>query len=384
MIRVNLITLITLINLLLIPIKIVSGTFTHGADSIHYRKECHKLHSSRGVEDLYGAIHRKEYEITQLSKQHKSTSDPVRMAMGYLQENTPPLMLARALRRVYEDPNNTANPDCKELSEEEKKAKDKFGDNSMAMRRGCFIADIKRKSLSSPGQTYINFNDASIVAKAMVEMGADCVFVNVDYAAYGGDIDELRSSINAVRKVSDTAAVVMKDIVVDELQIGLAKEAGADGILLIASVLGPALENFLNLCSIIGLEAIVECHTRNEVEAALSVMAQNILVTNFDRISGNYFPDQAINLAGLFPGSGGPIISLATGGIETIDDVRKHLNAGYDGVVVGKAIMGNMKAPGFIKAVREKPLLPVEFSGWGLDDYDFDMEGNVLSDDLEK
>ena len=52
--------------------------------------------------------------------------------------------------------------------------------------------------------------------------------------------------------------------------------------------------------------------------------------------------------------------------------------------MVGKAIMGNMKAPGFIKAVREKPLLPVEFSGWGLDDYDFDMEGNVLSDDLKK
>merc|ERR1711862_130735 len=171
-----------------------------------------------------------------------------------------------------------------------------------------------------------------------------------------------------------------KDIVVDELQIGLAKEAGADGILLISSVLGPALENFLNLCSIVGLEAIVECHTRNEVEAALAIMAQNILVTNFDRISGNYFPDQAEKLAGLFPGSGGPIISLATGGIKTYDDVRRHLNAGYDGVVVGRAIMGNIEAPNFIKAVRERPFLPVEFSGWGLDNVDFDMDGNIISE----
>lgn len=37
------------------------------------------------------------------------------------------------------------------------------------------------------------------------------------------------------------------------LQINDNTEAGADGILLIASVLGPALENFLNLATVIGL-----------------------------------------------------------------------------------------------------------------------------------
>merc|ERR1712087_647236 len=104
-------------------------------------------------------------------------------------------------------------------------------------------------------------------------MGADCVFVNVDFPAYGGELTELKSAIKAVHKSNRRAAVVMKDIVVDEIQIGLAKEAGADGILLISAILGPALENFLNLCSIVGIEAIVECHTKNEVEAALNVMA---------------------------------------------------------------------------------------------------------------
>jgi indole-3-glycerol phosphate synthase len=64
--------------------------------------------------------------------------------------------------------------------------------------------------------------------------------VNVNYQAYGEDFTKLKS---AVRKASETAAVVMKDIVVDEIQLGLAKEAVADGILLIASVLGPALDN---------------------------------------------------------------------------------------------------------------------------------------------
>ena len=69
----------------------------------------------------------------------------------------------------------------------------------------------------------------------MVRLGADVVFVNVDFHSYGGDMGELKSAIKAVREINDNVAVVMKDIVVDEIQLGLAKEAGADGILLIAS-----------------------------------------------------------------------------------------------------------------------------------------------------
>ena len=167
-------------------------------------------------------------------------------------------------------------------------------------------------------------------------MVADVVFVNTDFMAYGGDILELKSAVRAVRRISKTAAVVMKDIVVDEIQLGLAKEAQADGIILIASVLGPALDNFLNLATTIGLEVIVECHTRNEVQRSLDALACNIMVSNYDRVAQKYYPKQAIQLAGMFPGSGGPIISLACGGIEDTDQMKRHLAVGYDGVVVGK------------------------------------------------
>lgn len=217
-----------------------------------------------------------------------------------------------------------------------------------------------------------------MVAEAMVRLGADVAFVNVDYAAYGGDISELKSAVTAVRKASETAAVVMKDIVVDEIQLGLAKEAGCDGILLIASVLGPALDNFLDLATTIGLETIVECHTRNEVQRALDAMATNILVSNYDRVAQQMYSDQAIKLAGLFPGSGGPIICLAGGGIETPDQMKRHLAVGYDGVVVGKAVMGSAKAPEFIRAVRDRSLLPAELSQWGLEDVEFDLDGQPM------
>ena len=212
----------------------------------------------------------------------------------------------------------------------------------------------------------------------MTRLGADAVMINIDYHSYGGDISELKSAVKAVRKVNDQTAVIMKDIVVDEMQLGIAKEAGADAILLIASVLGPALDNFLDLATTIGLETIVECHTNNEVQRALDALAPNILVSNYDRIQQQYYPKQAIQLAGLFPGSGGPIICLAGGDIQTTDDMKKHLAVGYDGVVIGKACMGSTKAPEFIRAVKDRTLLPAELSQWGLEHVEFDPDGNIM------
>ena len=331
-------------------------------------------------EDIFSAVHRKEHEMQKVKQQHKSTTDPVQMAMGYAEQSIPKLRVAKALRRVYDDEGNPANPNAREKTKEELERDEKMQDIGMqqiGMRRGSFIVDIKRKSLSQPGRVYCNYDDAGMVAEAMVQLGADAVFINVDYAGYGGDMTELKSAVRAVRKISDKAAVIMKDIVVDEIQLGLAKEAGADGIILMASVLGPALANFLNLATIIGLEVIVECHTKNEVERAIELVAQNIMVTNYDRVTGQYFPDQAIKLAGLFPGSGGPIISLAGGGIQSTEEMKKHLAVGYDGVVVGRTVMGSARAPEFIRAVRDRTLLPAELSQWGID-AEFDPDGNVM------
>lgn len=349
----------------------------------HLNNCCNPSSSTILYEDLNAAVYRKEYEMKGVNQQHASLSDPVRMAIGYVLEgeSTPPLRLAKALRRVYDDPYSPDNVNSKQKTEEEIKREQKLLEYGLAdpvMRRGSFVVDIKRKSLSRPGETFARYDDASLVGEAMVQLGADAVFVNVDFGAYGGDIAELRSTVKAVRKISKTAAVVMKDIIVDEIQLGLAKDSGADGVLLIASVLGPALPNFLDLATTIGLETIVECHTRNEVQVALDSLAQNIMVSNYDRIQQRYYPDQAYKLAGMFPGSGGPIITLAGGGIDDTEEMKRLLAVGYDAVVVGKACMGSARAPEFIRAVKDRTLLPAEFSQWGLENVEFDVDGNIM------
>jgi indole-3-glycerol phosphate synthase len=359
-----------------------SASFQSPPHTTTTRIKCTALESSRTPpEDLFSAVHRKEYEMKSVKSQHTSTTDPVVMAMSYYQESASPMRLAKALRRVYENPDSPNHPNnngAKEKTVDDQKRQEKLSEVGMGeigMRRASFIVDIKRKSLSSPNEVFCNFDDAGMVAEAMVQLGADVVIINTDYRAYGGDMAELKAAVRAVRRISKTVPVVMKDIVVDEIQLGLAKEAGADGIVLIAAVLGPALDTFLDLATTIGLETIVECHTRNEVQRALDAMACTILINNFDRVSQTLYPKQAIQLAGMFPGSGGPIVCLAGGGIQNTDQMKKHLAVGYDGVVVGKAVMGNPSAPEFIRAVRDRTLLPAELSQWGLDDMEFDMDG---------
>lgn len=342
-------------------------------------------------EEVFQAEQRKKYEMKKFTKQHPAgdTSDPLNIAMGYVQETRGDMRLGRSLRRVHEDPDNPANIDFNFTDDSDDKITDatpseveiregvktKEGqymyDPSLAGRRGSFVVDIKRKSWSRPGETLCNFDDAGMVAEAMISIGADAVFVNIDYAAYGGDITELKAVVKAVRKVSRTAAVVMKDIVVDKIQLALAKEAGCDGVVLMASVLGENLENFLNQCSIMGLEAIVEVHTPNEVEEAINMLVTNFLVTNFDRLTGKYHPEQAEMIAGMFPGTG-PLITIATGGIASPEEARQLLRAGYDGVVIGKAVMGNSLAPDFVAMIRDRELLPAQVGDLGIDDLDIE------------
>ncbi|KAL7579586.1 hypothetical protein ACA910_007953 [Epithemia clementina (nom. ined.)] len=373
--------------------------FTHHSRNPRENNNNHNINRNN-KEDIYAAVHRKEYEMKQLHGLHKSTTDPVRMAMSYAQESPSPMRLAKALRRVYEDIHNPANPQYvnpltntdKDNPNDQDKDKEKqqlqqkqqqfqeYGLAEMGLRRASFLVDIKRYSRLGryPHETYCSFDNAGMVAEAMVRLGVDVVLINTDYPAYGGDWSELKSAVPLVRRAAPHAAVVMKDIVVDELQLGLAKEAGADGILLLSSVLGPSLEQFLDLATMIGLETIVECHTKAEVERALELLAPTILVNNYDRLAQRYYPNQAIQLAGLFPGSGGPIICLATGGIDTTEAMKRHLAVGYDGVLVGRAVMGSPKAPEFIRTVRDRTLLPAELSAWGLEQVEFDPQGNVM------
>ena len=132
--------------------------------------------------------------------------------------------------------------------------------------------------------------------------GANVVMVNTDEMGWGGSLDDLHAVVAARdggveegegKKEKKHCAVLAKDIYLHPLQIAAAVDAGADGVLLMASVLGPRLEELLDACTVMGTEAVVEVHTPNECEHALELGAMALCLNNWDRVEGLWRANQA-------------------------------------------------------------------------------------------
>ncbi len=88
-------------------------------------------------------------------------------------------------RRVYDDPVNATNHKAASKTREELEQRGILLENGLAkatMRRWSFIMDIKRKTeLSYPGEQFTQYDNTRLVAEAMVWLGANVLFVNVNY-----------------------------------------------------------------------------------------------------------------------------------------------------------------------------------------------------------
>ncbi|CAN0349592.1 unnamed protein product, partial [Hapterophycus canaliculatus] len=102
--------------------------------------------------------------------------------------------------------------------------------------------------------------------------------------------------------------------------------------------LGPALCDFMDTATMMGTECIVEVHTPAEVEKALEHGASVIMVNNWDRITGKLYPKQAMAVRHLIPDQASYILTIASGGIATVEQAGRLTDEGYDAVVLGRSL----------------------------------------------
>ncbi|GMI57479.1 hypothetical protein ScalyP_jg5127 [Parmales sp. scaly parma] len=263
---------------------------------------------------------------------HKEIGDPFRMAIDYMEIDA-----AAPDSRSYDNQRNLV----------ENLKGGNADKNSPASWSLC--VDLKRCSPTPLSNGFrCEFSDAGSVANYFHEThGASAVFANIDSAAYNCNLDDLDSVIAARARANPKPgkklySVIMKDIIVSRLQIALAKVHKADAVLLIACVLQEKLEEFMNLCTLVNMPFIVECHTPEEVGVAIENGAGIILVNRVDRVTGILHENQGEAIINkMFPNKGaGGFVLLATGGIRGIEEARDLLSIGYDGVVLGKAVVG--------------------------------------------
>lgn len=190
------------------------------------------------------------------------------------------------------------------------------------------IGEIKPKSPSHGALTADPLSIADRYAKTPI----NCISVLTDERYFGGSLDLL----TAVRaRVPQT--IFRKEFVVDVYQIYETAAAGADAVLLIASVLDePTLTTCIRACDACGLGYLVEVHTAEEVASALRVGARVIGINNRNLDTLAIDLNTTETLIKMIPPSM-PVVSES--GIETVSDVVRVKKAGVRGILVGASLL---------------------------------------------
>lgn len=199
-----------------------------------------------------------------------------------------------------------------------------------------FICEIKK---ASPSKGVIAGEFPYLrIAKEYVSAGADAISVLTEPEYFLG-ADRYLSEIS--REVP--LPVLRKDFIIDEYQIYEAKLMGSDAVLLICSLLETAMiKDFLRLCGELGMSALVEAHSGDEVHSALQAGARVIGVNNRNLNTFEVDLQNSIRLRSLVPEN---IIFVAESGIQGPGDVAALRDAGVDAVLIGETLMrsGNKK-----------------------------------------
>ena len=204
-----------------------------------------------------------------------------------------------------------------------------------AKRRGILplIADIKP---SSPRDgALVGPRDAADLARTLVKAGACALSVVTEPKHFGGNVQTLRQVCAAV-----SVPVLRKDFFSLADHVEESKAQGATAVLLILATIPDSLISSLYaVARRLGLEAVVEVHTRRELARALPLAPTIIGINNRDIL--NLETDEGDvrvteELAPLVPPG---IMKISESSLQTRNDILRALRAGADGVLVGTAIL---------------------------------------------
>jgi indole-3-glycerol phosphate synthase len=191
------------------------------------------------------------------------------------------------------------------------------------------IAEVKRKS---PSAGVIADPDPGEQAARYERGGASAISVLTEPRYFDGSLSDLRS----VRRRT-SLPILRKDFIVHPAQVMEARAEGADAILLIASVLTvPEIDELMAVGRDLGMAAMVEVHSRDDLEKAVSADAQIIGVNARDLESLDVDLDQALELARIVPRERMVVVES---GIRERRQVEQAERAGASAVLVGETLM---------------------------------------------
>ena len=192
------------------------------------------------------------------------------------------------------------------------------------------IAELKK---ASPSKGLIRGDfDAAALARELDAAGAAALSVLAEPHRFLGGEENVR-----IARANSDLPILFKDFVSTEYQVLRARACGADAVLLIVAALDDArLRDLLACVRGYGMEALVETHTREEVERAVKAGARVIGANCRDLRTFRTDPAITAALVAEMPRD---VVRIAESGIRTADDIRVLRDAGADGFLVGETLM---------------------------------------------
>lgn len=250
-------------------------------------------------------------------------------------------LAAHAEERVKRDMEITSLEDVRRAAMEARKGDFRF---EKALKKGrAVIAEVKR---ASPSKGMISEDFPYIdIAKEYEAYGADCISCLTEPKWFLGS-DEIFKEIRAAVSIP----MLRKDFTVHEYQIYQAKLMGADAVLLICALLdGDTLAKYIDICDELGITALTETHSKDEIEKAVSSGARVIGVNNRDL--RNFTVDRG-NAAGLREYIPEDRIFVSESGITTPEEAAQMFADGAHAVLIGEALMKCADKKGFLAAAK--------------------------------
>ncbi|MBI2763362.1 MAG: tryptophan synthase subunit beta [Chloroflexi bacterium] len=193
------------------------------------------------------------------------------------------------------------------------------------------IAEIKR---ASPSAGAIAAVDEDVLARAHAYQrgGAAAISVLCEPHWFAGSVADL-SAVRAAVSVP----VLAKDFVVESRHLDLLRAAGADLVLLLAVLHpGPRLGRLVDRALALGMEPLVEAHDERELDASLATSARLIGINNRDLRTLTVDPERAAWMRALVPEDR---LAIAESGVQKPATVRAWRALGFDGALVGEALV---------------------------------------------
>lgn len=193
-----------------------------------------------------------------------------------------------------------------------------------------FICECKKaspsKGIISPDYPYLQ------IACDYEKAGADCISVLTEPKWFLGSDEHLKIIAENV-----LIPCLRKDFTVDEYMIYQARQLGASAILLICSILDyESIKEYIKICDILGISALVEAHDEEEVKTALRAGARIIGVNNRNLKDFTVDKENGKKLGKLIPKD---LIFVSESGVNSAEDVKALYDIGASAVLVGEALM---------------------------------------------